>query len=932
MPLPSQGFIEDRFLEQSLKSAAEALLAAIIAECRAGNAEESATWLEGGRNPGDAEFEFYAQVFRTAFLILPSDPDAFPVIHGDGPVGFAVQHKMSLDGAGHGAGHFELLKSWLPTGWEDQLTVPLAFHLAMALAFPSGDLAPNTEAGWLTPQGQAPPPAPAMAPIRRRLRGKQTAPAYGPPPREGVHQKPAGKRTGNPKRKGNVCPADGCCFNTSSPGKGAALKKRQVGTCMFCSQESCLNALATAQGRGNMTRSLKKFYSFKDVKPEVLERALANLEQWAPGRVEEFRQKAAVAKRSKPQASRAEARKQKEEAAAEQWTACKASRQPALLRTDVQALKSYRAAVLADQRWATKNFYPEAPRRPRGAGEELVAPVDNDCSLPPAFTSEQAVGLQRWCQEGAWGMCPNPACHLLQPGKLNQRDLSSAAQPLIAPSACRRCSQAKRPHVVPQPEDVPEALRNLDPKAVAALRPVDIDVGPEVRSGTGGYRKKVRMITFSWSLKSVDEKIRALQPKALRRSAKTAVQYLRKLEHDNEYHDYDNRHRAFLARHREDPTPEQAKRPLHFIEEAGLETALWPHLYWKTTMCESFERLNDRRLQQLQGRKAADAGQDASGDSSEGEEVVLSDSEAEEEPQAKQCIKRSFQTKLLSPLLGYGSDFELLQYVYDLHLWTDLGSKRNRAGDTKMRFMMKGHPMSPLYWENIKFGLFDVVRQLGFPDLYWTLAPWEPSFPYHQFMLDEMQKLLCSRTKLPALEAMHLAHVMLDTCRYFLAGHGKQKGRGWTQHLLGGKLPGYDVDNCVSFFTRIEYQDGSKKEGTQRYHGSGRPHVHALFWLRKTKPPRSWKTAWPQPWTCPRTKRHWPRWCRGRSETGADKAGGRCTPAHLSSTPSPSSFTCTTRKKMHRKGSEGISPPFWMRCDVTKMHRSLREEACCSAT
>ena len=233
------------------------------------------------------------------------------------------------------------------------------------------------------------------------------------------------------------------------------------------------------------------------------------------------------------------------------------------------------------------------------------------------------------------------------------------------------------------------------------------------------------MITFSWSLTSVDAKIRALQPKALRRSAKKALKYLLRLDRDNEYHDYYSRHQAFLVKHRDDPTPEQAKRPLHFIEEAGLETALWPHLYWKITMCESFERLNDRRLQQLQGKSAAKPARQGSEDSSEEEGLVPSgsDSEAEAEPQAKQCIKRSFQTKLLSPLLGYGSDFELLQYVYDLHLWTDLGSKRNRAGDTKMRFMMKGHPMSPLYWENLKFGLFDVVRQLGFPDLYWTLAP-----------------------------------------------------------------------------------------------------------------------------------------------------------------------------------------------------------------
>lgn len=856
LPLSPQGFIEDRFLEQTLKSAAEALLQSIVTQCRAGHADAAATWLEEGRNPGDEEFKFYAQVFRTSFLILPSDPYAFPVIHGDGPLGFAVQHKMSVDGAGHGAGHFELLKSWLPTSWEDQLTVPLAFHLAMALARDEtpargekrgapasedeSDCSETEEASGASaaaPPPAPPPPAPGPgpAPVRRRLRGKQAAPAYGPPPVGAAKKKPAARKsTGNPKRKGNVCPAVGCCFNTSSPGQVAALKNRELGTCMFCSRESCCKALATARGRGNMTRCLKKFYSFRDVKPEVLDRAFAQLEQWTPDHVEEFRQKAAVAKRSKPKASRAEARKQKEAGAEKQWAICKSWRKPSLMLTEAKALKAYRAAVLADQRWARKQFYPETPRRPRGAGDDLEAVVDNDCPLPTAFTSTQAVGLQRWCQEGSWGMCPNPECHLLQPRKLNQTDLKTIAQPLIAPSACRRCSKAKRPHMVPRPQDVPEELQNLSPEVVAALRPLDIDVGPEVRSGTGGYRKKVRMITFSWSLTSVDAKIRALQPKALRRSAKKALKYLLRLDRDNEYHDYYSRHQAFLVKHRDDPTPEQAKRPLHFIEEAGLETALWPHLYWKTTMCESFERLNDRRLQQLQGKSAAKPARQGSEDSSEEEGLVPSgsDSEAEAEPQAKQCIKRSFQTKLLSPLLGYGSDFELLQYVYDLHLWTDLGSKRNRAGDTKMRFMMKGHPMSPLYWENLKFGLFDVVRQLGFPDLYWTLAPWEPSYPYHQFMLDEMQKLLCSRTQLPALEAMHLAHTMLNTCRYFLAGHGKQRGEGWTQHLLGGKVPGYDVDNCISFFTRIEYQDGSKKEGTQRYHGSGRPHVHALFWLK----------------------------------------------------------------------------------------------------
>ena len=80
--------------------------------------------------------------------------------------------------------------------------------------------------------------------------------------------------------------------------------------------------------------------------------------------------------------------------------------------------------------------------------------------------------------------------------------------------------------MVPRPQDVPTPLRDLDPLVVKALRPLDIDVGPEVRAGTGGYRKKVRMITFSWCLQSVDAKLRRLPSKQLRRSANNAFRYL----------------------------------------------------------------------------------------------------------------------------------------------------------------------------------------------------------------------------------------------------------------------------------------------------------------------------------------------------------------------------------------------------------------------
>ena len=34
----------------------------------------------------------------------------------------------------------------------------------------------------------------------------------------------------------------------------------------------------------------------------------------------------------------------------------------------------------------------------------------------------------------------------------------------------------------------------------------------------------------------------------------------------------------------------------------------------------------------------------------------------------------------------------------------------------------------------------------------------------------------------------------------------------------------------LNFFARLEYQDGKRKKGTQKYHGSGRVHMHLLYW------------------------------------------------------------------------------------------------------
>ena len=249
------------------------------------------------------------------------------------------------------------------------------------------------------------------------------------------------------------------------------------------------------------------------------------------------------------------------------------------------------------------------------------------------------------------------------------------------------------PHQVPRPEDVPEALRGLP----------------------------VRMITFTYTRSTKWTPRSRLCPKLCDAQPALLSSTCFSRRTASIYGHFYSRHCSFLDRYAGKPTAEEARRPLKFIEEPGLENALWPHLYWDANMCESYERLNHRRLQQV-------AAEDPDSPDSE-------DDDAEGLEDRRHSIKRSFFCKLLSPLPGYGSDFEPLQYVFDLHLWTDVGSKRKVANGTATRIMMRGHPMSPLYWTDVKNGLRDLVCQIGYPHLYWTLAPYERSFPHMPFCL-----------------------------------------------------------------------------------------------------------------------------------------------------------------------------------------------------
>ena len=81
-----------------------------------------------------------------------------------------------------------------------------------------------------------------------------------------------------------------------------------------------------------------------------------------------------------------------------------------------------------------------------------------------------------------------------------------------------------------------------------------------------------------------------------------------------------------------------------------------------------------------------------------------------------------------SALIGYNSDAQLLQFVYDLWLFTTIGGAKNSA-NAGIREALAAKPYSPELWHTYHAALIDLQKQLGWPSLFITVAPYEWSFP-----------------------------------------------------------------------------------------------------------------------------------------------------------------------------------------------------------
>ena len=440
-------------------------------------------------------------------------------------------------------------------------------------------------------------------------------------------------------------------------------------------------------------------------------------------------------------------------------------------------------------------------------------------NFPEVFGSEATTSWQsplaqtfeKWALEESWRLCPG--CDRLMP----QRFLAGASGTdaicrTKQSTRCSRCaSDGKTGYRIPTPEDVPELLRQVPHIVLEALRPFRISCGPGEKA-PHGYWVHTAPIRFYWKEQCLEERIADVSQEEDRHRAEDVANWLMKNEQSS-FKKFDALQRMFLAA-LEDDKDVSPRMPLAFMETVGIECAAWPHLYWETCMCETFVRSQDRRRLEKTGKP-------------DEEEVDEGDDDPVICAERRQSAKASFFAKLMSRVIGYGTEYELVQFVYDLWMYSGIGGAKN-AVKTELRAALAGKSFSPEFWKTKHAALQDLQAQLGTPTLFLTVAPYEWTAPYHRWILDEMSKTARSRTNLPAAESLHLAHILTEAVRGLLVGSYSDSCQD--ECLLSGCRK-------AVFFARLEFQDGKRQTleqqmRTQFYHGRGTVHVHVLVWLQ----------------------------------------------------------------------------------------------------
>ena len=571
-----------------------------------------------------------------------------------------------------------------------------------------------------------------------------------------------------------------CEFHEGNAGEAAHAKKG-YNQCLWCSEELLAAACETEGARKKLVRQLQRLSMAN--RGRVIDHRVPQ-EHRAFFRTSFPAARGGAAKRPAARRPAAAGEEGAAEAAEEEvaltWSEALEKRQSHRAPASEEMQLEYRKRKL-DDRARVRRCFDLGGRVQRGAE------VDNSTGLPPPKRSKLAEDLWQWCSTRSWKLCMT--CAGMEQADLTQSALSAAEAEVTVP-LCDRC-KAKVVCKAPSPEDVPEELRGLTEESAAALAHLECNVGPVVRARNyggqvSGYRQHSAITRFFWKEKSAKDNIKEIKDKEQRRKARAAREYLLK-KRGCSYGKYEKAHKQFLKDHR-DADERQRRRRLQFIEAPAVETAVWPHLFYEDRWCLTTVRATDsRRRDRATGSTLADF---------MGGNVSFDDSDADEAADGERhSVKRAYAALALCSRIGYGSSYDFLHFAYDLCLWSALGAKKKTGSDynVPMRVMMKDHSFSPLYWKSVHWALVDMVRQMGYPKLFWTISPYEWSMPYHEWMLDEMAKELRGRMDLPVAETLHLTHVLLQVVK-----GGPRGFHTWMQMVLFH----FDVSSLACFLFR----------------------------------------------------------------------------------------------------------------------------------
>ena len=269
-------------------------------------------------------------------------------------------------------------------------------------------------------------------------------------------------------------------------------------------------------------------------------------------------------------------------------------------KAKAEADKEERSKAWEQRQWLGGSFSSEEQRfyRQKTADDERrmrskFGPLQAAQAAEDAtWLSERAKCFEVWCKKDSWGVCGH--CHRLVKRSLHENNITGKKPPSLLVQGCGHCKKGTGYPTVAH-EDIPKELQNLSDAVLWALQPLHPDVGFQA-SAKHGYRVHTDMIRFWWNAYPVAEQIEWLEDPADKQAARAAYRYLMEAE-DSSYKDFVACHNKFLHRNADEIAKDEQKLrlPRRVLEEEGIECAVWPHLYPRTKMCETYIRKQDAR-------------------------------------------------------------------------------------------------------------------------------------------------------------------------------------------------------------------------------------------------------------------------------------------------------------------------------------------------